>query len=352
MARGGRTTAPGFAQIRDQDLTTGSFRPVYVMDGPDQLRLEQVVDAICQRTLDPASAAFNDHTLQGDQVGWEGVLQQAQGFPMLGGRQLVVVRHADTIKARSQGTRGKDPAEEALTAYIKNPLESTLLVITGEKFDGRKGWMAAAKKAGFYFHFAPPTGRDLDQWIAKAASRAKLDLAPASRSILAQLVGNDLQGLLVEIEKLSLLQESRGGAPSADEIPELVMDQAELEVFNLTDSFGPGEAAALMRSWLRLTTWGTDVYQLTPLLMTHLRRTALAAVCAAEGESADAVADATHLNAWMLKNRIIPLANRMGLAGCRRMLAACLSCEQAQKRRPVPPELAFEQLLLTAVRPD
>lgn len=342
-----RVKVPGFQDLLKQDLKSGEFRPVYILDGEDQLRIDQVVDAIRKQALDPASAAFNEHVLQGDQTGWEGVLQQAQGFPMLGGRQLVLARHADRIASRKD-----DPAEKALAAYIRDPLASTLLVITGDKFDGRKAWLAAAKKAGFYFHFAAPVGRELSAWIDKAAARAGLTLAPEAREVLAQLVGGDLQGLLVEIEKLALLEESRGKAPDAAEIPDLVMDQAELEVFNLTDTFGPGESAALLRSWWRLTTWGRDVYQLTPLLLTHLRRTALAAVCLAEGDSVTNVSEQSKLNSWMLKNKIIPLARRLGVDGCRRILDACLACEQAQKRRPVPPDLAFEQLLLTAARRD
>ena len=342
-----RVNAPGFQDLLKQDLKTGDFRPVYILDGDDQLRIDQVVEALRKQALDPASAAFNEHVMQGDQVGWEGVIQQAHGFPMLGGRQLVLARHADKINSRKG-----DPAEKALAEYIRAPLDSTLLVITGEKFDGRKAWLVAAKKAGFYFHFAPPVGRELAAWIDKAAARAGLTLAPDAREVLMMLVGGDLQGLLVEIEKLALLEDSRGKAPSATEIPDLVMDQAELEVFKLTDTFGPGEGAALLRAWWRLTTWGRDVYQLTPLLLTHLRRTALAAICLAEGDSVTNVSEQSKLNSWMLKNKIIPLANRLGVDGCRRILAACLACEQAQKRRPVPPDLAFEQLLLAASRSD
>ena len=342
-----RVKAPGFRDILEQDLKKGKFRPVYVLDGEDQLRIDQVVEALRKQALDPASAAFNEHVVQGDQVGWEGVLQQAQGFPMLGGRQLVLARHADRI-----GSRKDDPAEKALAAYVKAPVETTLLIITGEKFDGRKAWMAAARKSGYYFHFAPPKGRELSTWIEKAAARAGLSLDPAAREVLADLVGGDLQALRAEIEKLALLEESRGKAPTAAEIPELVMDQAELELFKLTDTFGPGENAALLRAWWRLNTWGRDVYQLTPLLLTHLRRTAMAAVCLAEGDSVAIVSEQSELNPWLLKNKIIPLARRLGADACRRILAACLACEQAQKRRPVPPELAFEQLLLEASRAD
>ena len=342
-----RNSAPGFKELLKQDLQTGEFRSVYVIDGEDQLRIEQVVDAIRKKALDPASAAFNEHLVDVDQVGWVGVIQKAQGFPMLGGRQVVLARRADQIPLKKG-----DAAEAALVKYLAAPVDSTLLILTGHKFDGRKGWLTAAKKAGYYFHFAAPEGRELETWLDKAASKAGLDLPPAARQVLLQLVGNDLQGLLVEVEKLSLLQESRGTAPTAAEIPELVMDQADLEIFKLTDAFSPGEAASLLRTWLRLASWGTDVYGLTPLLTSHLRRTALAAVSEAEGETASSISSQTHLNSWLLKNKIIPVARRLGTANCQRILTACLACEQAQKRRPVPPELAFEQLLMEASRLD
>jgi DNA polymerase-3 subunit delta len=343
MAKRPAATAKGFAEILNQDLKTGEFRPVYIIDGEDQLRMDQVVEAIRRQALDAAAAAFNDHVLQADQCGWAGVLQQAQSFPMMGARQVVVARHADQIR-----TRKDDPDEKALAAYLANPVDTTILVITGEKFDGRKAWLAGAKKAGCYFHFAAPTGRDLAEWIAKAAQRAGLDLDPEGRESLAYLVGNDLQALRVEIDKLALLQESRGSAIPATEIPELVMDQAELDAFKLSDALAPGQAADVLRAWWRLSTWGTDVYQLTPLVMSHLRRAALAAAAAADGVDADQVAASTGLNPWYLKKNIIPLGRRLGPEACRSILRACAACERSQKSRPVPPELAFEQLLFTA----
>ena len=348
MAKGyQRSTGPGFKELLKQDLQTGVYRKVYVIDGEDQLRIEQVVDAIRKKALEPGSAAFNEHILQADQVGWTGILQQAQGFPMLGGRQVVIARHADQIVSKKG-----DPAEAALVKYLADPVETTLLILTGAKFDGRRKWIGVAKKAGYYFNFAAPKGPELTEWISKASDRAGLNLAPDAREVLMQLVGNDLQGLLVEIEKLALLQESRGKPPAAEEIPELVMDQAELDNFKLSDDFGPGETAALMRTWLRLASWGTDVYELTPLLMSNLRRTALVATALDEDESGASVAAQTHLNPWLLKNRLMPLARRLGVENCQRILTACLTCEQSQKRRPVPPELVFEQFLMEASRPD
>jgi DNA polymerase-3 subunit delta len=338
-----RPQAPGFRELRQQDLETGKLRPVYVLDGEDQLRIDQVVEALGKLALEPAAAAFNQHILAADEAGWSAVLQQARAYPMLAGRQLVIARHADRLPWSKEA-----PGVAAVTAYIKEPVESTVLVIVGEQFHGNAGWVRAAKQAGYYFHFAPPGGRDLEAWVERAARKADLDLAPDARALLCELVGSDLRGLLVEIEKLALLQAERGTAPSAAEIPELVMDQAELEVFKITDTLAAGDPAGAMQAWIRLSTWGRDVYELTPLVLWQLRQTALVATALQDGIPPDQMASETGLNPWMIRQKLLPQARRLDADGTRRLLDACLACEQAQKGRPLPPELALEQLLLTA----
>ena len=58
------------------------------------------------------------------------------------------IRGRTVILASGAEKRKLDiPGEKALAAYVKDPVPSTLLVLTGEKFDGRKAWLAAAKKA-------------------------------------------------------------------------------------------------------------------------------------------------------------------------------------------------------------
>ncbi len=342
---GGRgSSVPGFRELREGDLARGEFRPVYVLDGEDQLRIDQVIEAIRKRALDPAAAAFNEHTLAADDVGWQGVLQQAQAYPMLAGRQLVIARHADQL-----GWTKDTPGVPALTAYMKDPVPSTLLIIVGEQFHGNATWVKAAKEAGYYFHLGAPSGRDLDAWAHRAARQQGLDLAPAARQVLCELVGGDLRALLAEIEKLALLQAERGAAPSAEEIPELVMDQAELEVFAVTDALVAGDGGEALRAWRRLAAWGTDTYATTPAVTAHLRRLVAVAVAFAEGlTDAGEIARATRLNPWMVSNKLLPQARRLGAADCRELLDACLDCERTQKSRPIPPELALEHLLLTA----
>jgi len=347
VARG--ASKPGFKDLKRQALDTGDIGPVYVLVGEDQLRLEAAVEVMRRHVLDPAAAAFNERILRGDQVGWQDVLQAAQGFPMMGDRQLIWLKN---LEALDKATNKDDPGLKALESYLESPAPSTVLILSGEKIDGRKKWATVARKKGYLFSFEPPSGRDLHEWIDRAARREGLSLDNDAMHVLADLVGNDLRALAADIAKLALISEGRERPLTAEELPGLVMDQADLEVFSLTDGMVGGQPAEVLRTWWRLQAWGSDAYKLTPLVASHLRRVALTAAAAADGASPDQAAASANLNAWMVKNKLAPHARRMGSQAGRKLLKACLECERAQKSRPVPPETAFEQLLLTVATQD
>ncbi|MBD3222716.1 DNA polymerase III subunit delta [bacterium] len=340
MARKGGTRLPGFEELRNGPLRTGEFAPVYVLVGEDHLRIEAVVEAMRARILDPASESFNFHVLHGDQVGWSEVLQAAQGLTMFGGRQLVWVKQIEALD-RSKD----DPGLAAWQQYLASPNDTAVLVLTGDKVDGRKAWVQQARKQGYLHAFDAPSGRSLIAWIAKAADRAGLMLDAEGQRVLADLIGSDLQALKGEIDKLSLVAESRGRALTADELPGLVMDQAQLQVFEMTNAIADADPTEVMQTWWRLKTWGQDVYALTPLVMAHLRRTAMIAAALEAGDAPGDVARIANLNSWAAGKYLEPHARRLGGAASG-VLGACHRCERTQKSRPLPPETAFEQLLL------
>ena len=350
MARKPTQRAPGLAELRDGPLKTGEFAPVYLLIGADQLRAEAVVESIRRKVLDPAAAAFNEQVFHGDQAGWQTVLQAAQSFPMFGDRQLVWLKHVEALEAPGGGEERKKGAEgdaAAISGYLDSPAPQTILIVTGEKVDGRRAWVATAKKLGYFYAFDPPSGRDLEAWIANAARRAKLTLDAAGCRLLVDLVGDDLRALAAEIEKLALVEASRGQAVPTDELPGLIMDQAELDVFALTDSIVAGGSADVLKTWLRLQTWGKDAYDQMPAVVAHLRRVALVAAGLADGRTLEDIARTSGLNAWMVKNKLAPLARRLTPEARERFLAAGLAGERSLKQRPLAPSIAFEQLLLT-----
>jgi DNA polymerase III subunit delta len=340
MARGADSER-GFDDLRNGDLKTRDYRPVYVLDGPDTYRLESVVDRLQADALDAASAAFNLHHLQGDQAGWQQVLQQAGSYPLLGSRQLVRVRHVDRMTKDEDG-------EAALLAYFADPMPTTILILTAEKLDRRRTWVQDARKKGYLFTFAAPEGAQLFAWARKAADRAKLIIDDRTLQTLVDLVGRDLRTLDGEIEKLALLAGTWGRAPTVDDVVKVVMDQAELEAFAITDVLQEGSTAEALRIWNRLREWGEDPQGLAPLVLSHLRRAALVAAMMQAGVSPPDIAQATRINGWLVGKKLAPVARANAADGGRRLLTAAMSCERSLKRSPVPTSLAFENMLFAA----
>jgi DNA polymerase III delta subunit len=330
-----------FEDLLKEDLKTRCYKEIYVFDGPDSFRIESVVERLQADALDAASAVFNVHNLHGDQAGWSQVLQQAASYPMLGARQLVRVRHVDRMAKDEDG-------EAALRAYFSNPMPTTILVLTAEKLDRRRAWVQDARKKGYLVGFTAPEGAQLLAWARKAAQRAKLTLDDAALRTLVDLVGGDLQTLSNEIEKLALLSDTWGRPPTVDDVASIVMEQAQLNAFAITDVLQPGHAAEALRTWQRLREWGEDPQGLAPLVISHLRRTALVAAMLRDGATPPEIAAAARLNPWLVGSKLAPTARANTADGGRRLLAAATACEHSLKRSPVPTSLAFETMLLAA----
>jgi len=339
--RGGqsRVGPPTFHDLVETDLKSGDYRPFYLLVGEDTFRTESVVQHIRHKVLGDANAAFNYHVLQGDDVTLAQVLQQAATFPMLGGRQLVWLRHADRCVT-------DQPAGEALLRYVRDPVAQTILVLTATGLDRRRKWVKEILKLGCYYEITPPKARALVNWITEAGSRAGVAVDDEVAQLLADLVGGDLQALSGEIDKLALLSEERGRPLARDEVAGLVMDQAELSVFEISAHLEPGQAPAALGIWQRMRQWGKRPEQLVPMVIARVKQAALVAGLLNDGLTITEIQKRTGMNRWALEKYVVPLARRLGNDRLVQMLAVCRDCDRRLKSSPLAADLVFEQLLL------
>jgi len=329
---------PGFQELVDQDLKTKSFRPVYLLAGEDTHRMEGVVAKIRKDALGPSGEAFNYHVLQGDQVDVGRILQLTLSLPMLGGVQVIWVKNID----RCLGDKG---SQEALERYLEKPVRESILVLTAAKVDKRKKWVKVCQKAGFLFDFSPPTGDALVQWVLKAARHESLPLTRGQAQLLCDLVGNDLLALTGEIGKLALLAEDRGGTIDEAELGRVIMDQAALEGYEITNSLGPGRAGTVLKTWFRLAEWGKTPYEIAPLLISRVRKGQILAAGRQQGLSDQEIAALSGQNPYSLRY-LEPMARAMGADGLARNLRAALACERRLKGSPLKPNIIMEKLIL------
>lgn len=327
-----------FQDLVNQDLKTGKYRPVYVLAGEDALRIEGVVEKLRKDALGEAASAFNYHVLQGDQVSVGQILQQALALPMMSGVQLIWVRQADRCL-------GDAESQAHLEKYLAKPVPETILVLSAEKVDKRKKWVKTCQAAGFLFDFTPPSGEALVQWVLKAASREGLAMGHEEAAVLCDLVGNDLMSLKSEIDKLALLAEDRGEPLSPAEIRRIIMDQAALEGYEITANLQPGKTAEVLKTWFRLAEWGKTAYEISPLLVSRVRKGSILAFGRQSHLADKEIGALTGQNPWSFRY-LEPLVQGQGTSGMDRALRVSLDCDRMLKSSPLKPDIIIEKTIM------
>ncbi len=192
-----------FKEARKSIRSPQNRRPIYYLYGEESFfidRLQQEISSLVPND----QKDFNFDVLYGSETTPEKVLSIVRSFPMMAEQRVVIVR--DFLKLKYA-----DPADGSLNDfehYAKNPNPSTLLCLIDIKMpDGRTSLGQSFKnkknKNVQEFEFESLPDYQLADWsIEWAKVQHNKNLDPQASQILAQLVGNNLQLLSTEIDKV------------------------------------------------------------------------------------------------------------------------------------------------------
>lgn len=332
-----RAKGADFQQLR-RDLAGGVVLPVYVLEGEDTIRIRGVVDYIVKHRLGESGAAFNYHVYDGDDCGIEGPIQQALSFPMMSPHQVVWVKRAEQL-CRAIGD------EEALSTYLNRPPQETILILSADKFDGRKKWLKQVKTEGWHFDLSPPTGRDLHAWVERASRERSLAMDPDTAALLVELVGEDCSALGHELDKIAAAVSDRGSMPDADELQQLILSQRSVDPFELLGALGPGTEARGLSVYQRYLAEGRSAFELAPLIVWRVKQAAQVAALLAEGVHERQLASVLGASPYAISQAVSVVRN-WGPDRVERAMEVAYRIDGQLKGSPVPPEAILEQAIL------
>lgn len=214
------------------DVTTraskGSLDLVYVLVGTERLLIERVVDAVRKAVDSMGAPGFNVEVFDGKGLDAACVISAARTLPMMADTRLVLVRHVDAMT----------PTEQThLAEYLNDPSESTCLVATATKLDGRAKLAKAAKKKGVLIDAKPLRGRELREFIRAEATAREHNIAPQAIEALLDAVGDDLAAIDDAMERLSLFV-GAGQRIDADAVMMCVTRIRVESIWSLVDAIG------------------------------------------------------------------------------------------------------------------
>jgi DNA polymerase III subunit delta len=245
------------------------LNPVYLITGSDHPKVALAVRRLRERVGREAAETLDAAESSGDDA-----VAACNAFGLFGeGTRLVVVEHVERWRAADA---------KAVEAYLASPAPGTVLALVG---DGIKADSALAKtcaKAGDVLRYDAPRKRDLPGWVADQFARRSAHADADACRALAELVGDDLDALAAEVEKLATW--AGGETIGVHDVELLAVPRAEASVFALTDAWGQRDVAGVLRAADALLERShRELTSIAGLLASHVAKVRACQALAAEG---------------------------------------------------------------------
>ena len=193
-----------------KEIAERKFSPIYVLMGEEPFFIDQITDLLIENVLAEEERDFNQSIFYGADADAVSVINAARRFPMMSEYQLIVVKEAQLMRDI-----------ELLNAYAKHPLSSTVLVINYKykTLDRRKSLAAAVEKNGILFESKKIPDYKMPGFITGLLQQRSLTIDAKAAQMLSDFLGNDLNRLSKELDKLAIVMAQMG---SKRVTPELV----------------------------------------------------------------------------------------------------------------------------------
>lgn len=251
------------------------LQPVYLIAGPETLRVLEAADAIRARARAEGIGEREVFDADGRDFDWNQLDSTFNAPSLFSARRLVELRLPG-------GKPGKEGGE-VITRFCADPPPDVVLLITANEWSkAHHGkWADAVARAGTIAVAWAIKPHELSDWIERRLRGKGLRADPEAVQRLSERVEGNLLAAAQEIDKLALL--AQGQVLDAAAMESLVADAARYDVFRLAEAMLSGQPNAVARMLAGLRAEGEAAAALMPILIKELVRTAALAKVQARG---------------------------------------------------------------------
>jgi len=179
-----------------QQLHRGEYKSVYLLHGEEPYYIDKISHYIESHAIEEHERDFNLTILYGRDLQKDAFLETVRRYPMMAQRQVVVVR-----EAQDYGGKWADFED-----YFNQPVSSTILVIDikYKSADAATKWVKAIAKNGIVFNSTKHYDNELPEIIAGFVRQMKYRINPRAVDLLSEYLGNDLEKIEMELNKLAI----------------------------------------------------------------------------------------------------------------------------------------------------
>jgi DNA polymerase-3 subunit delta len=211
-----------------KDIQAKNLKPIYLLHGEEAYFIDRIIDAL-ENVLTEDEKAFNQTVIYGKETDITDLINMCKRFPMMAPYQVIIVKEAQYLRKI-----------EELKHYAKNPVNSTILVVSHKEksVDKRKSFVKELAKTGLVFESKPLYENQIPSLITKLVEEKGKRIDVKSSHLLVEFLGNDLSKLFNEIDKLLITLPNTQETITPEHIEKNIGYSKDFNVFELQNAIG------------------------------------------------------------------------------------------------------------------
>ena len=219
------------------DWKNKSFKPVYWIEGEEDYYIDLLINYAEHKILPESEAGFNLAVFYGKDANWSEVVNACMRYPMFAEKQVVLLKEAQQMKDLDK-----------LENYLEHPLASTIFIVSHKEKTLNKTTKLykTLKKQAEIFNSEKIKEYKLVDWVTDYVKAQAFSMSAKGVLLLVDHLGNDLNRIVNELEKMTLNLGERKTI-TEDDIEKYVGVSKEYNAFELQAAMSKKDLAKAIR---------------------------------------------------------------------------------------------------------
>ena len=234
-----------------QKIRKEKLAPCYLVLGTEKFLQDQVRTEILKKIKIDGEDDLNFLSFDMENSSIDEVIAEAETLPFFGDQRLVFVENPYFLTGE-KGTNGIDQNTDLLVNYLKEPLETTVLVIFApyEKLDERKKVTKQLKKTAITIDVKQLDEKAVRQYLLNTLENSEIKMDRQAIDLFLRLTDLDLSKMMRE---------------------QLVPKTLEHNLFDMTQYILSGRTEQALRLFQDLVTQGEETIKINAILLSQIR---------------------------------------------------------------------------------
>lgn len=205
----------------NEDIKTGSFKPVYLLFGEEDYLKNQYKNRLRKAIL-PEDDTMNFSSFEGKGTDVRQLIDQAETLPFFADHRMILVEQSGFFKN----------ASPELAEYIPQIPAETILVFVEKDVDKRGKLYKAVQKRGRAVELGRQDEKTLQSWVLGMLKKEKRAITRDALALFLEKAGNDMENIANELEKLLTYTYGKEAVEYGD-VEEICTVTTESRVFDM-----------------------------------------------------------------------------------------------------------------------